>query len=237
MKYILIHGSWHGAWAFEKLVPFLKAQAHQVDCSDMPGSGEEAANAASVVFDDLYAHVFDAIDASDEPVIVVAHSFSGFIAAQVCEQLHHKVQHVYYVAAWLPREGWSLVDMARSFNNSDLPNIFADCGDPRLRAVDPEGAKWFFYHDCSPAEQIWASAKLRPKAAQPDNHKMPKVTPIHTLTKSTYILCSNDRVVNPLSQREMAERFGFEPDQIKTLASGHSPFLSMPRELAALIGQ
>lgn len=235
MRYLLIHGSWHGAWAWSKLVPLLQNMGHEVICSDLPGSGDDADNAVNISYADLYAHVFDAIKQSPEPLVIVAHSFAGMLAAQACEELHERVHHIFYIAAWLPQENMSLFDKAVAYNNSNLPSIFRDVGDPRLRALDSSGAKDFFYHDCSDDIQDWASKLLRPKAAQPDHEKMPAFKPTYTLPKSSYILCNADRAVNPISQRDMAVRFGFSSDQIKIIKSSHSPFLSKPEELAQLI--
>jgi len=235
MNYILIHGSWHGAWAFSKLTPLLRKKGHTVHCFDLPGSGEDADRATQVTFNDLILAVADMIKNSDSPSIVVAHSFSGFMAARVCEELHDKVHHVFYVAAFLPTEGKSLVDLAVGYNNSDFYQAFVDCGDDRLKALNIEKAADFFYHDCSAEDREWAAMRLRPKATQPDSEKMLGIDPVNTLAKSTYILCENDRVVNPVSQRDMARRFGFKDEQIKSIATGHSPFLAKPEELSSLV--
>ena len=39
--YILIHGSWHGAWCWDKVVPLLKAKGHTVFTPDLPGHGQD----------------------------------------------------------------------------------------------------------------------------------------------------------------------------------------------------
>lgn len=235
MNYILIHGSWHGAWAFNKLAPLLTEKGHAVHCFDLPGSGKDSHNAPNVVYEDLVSAISEAVNSSEGQSIVVAHSFAGFMVARVCEELHDKVGHVYYVAAWLPTEGKSLVDLAIGYNNSNFHQAFMDCGDDRLKALNIAKAAEFFYHDCSAEDRLWAAMRLSPKAAQPDNEKMPRIDPINTLAKSTYILCENDRVVNPISQRDMAQRFGFAQDQIKSIATGHSPFLAKPEELASML--
>jgi pimeloyl-ACP methyl ester carboxylesterase len=235
MNYILIHGSWHGAWAFSKFTPFLTEKGHTVQCFDLPGSGEDVHNATTVKFDDLMVAVSKAIMNAESPSVVVAHSFAGFVVARVCEELHEKVHHIYHVAAWLPSEGKSLLDLAIGYNNSDFPQAFMDCGDERLKALNIAKAAEFFYHDCSAEDRLWAALRLRPKAAQLDLEKMPRVDLTKTLAKSTYIVCENDRVVNPISQRDMAKRFGFRDEQIKTIATGHSPFLAKPAELSTML--
>jgi pimeloyl-ACP methyl ester carboxylesterase len=236
MLYLLIHGSWHGAWCWQKLTPLLINSGHRVNCLELPGCGEDANNAPNIVFEDYYQAVYQTIKNSSEPLIVVAHSSAGLFTARVCEELHEHIQNVFYIAGWLPFAGKSLLDMALSYNNSQLPTIFIDCGNPKLRAVNPEGAKQVFYHDCTETEQNWASARLKPKAAQPDIEKMPPITPTHSLAKSTYIICEQDRVVNPLAQLDMANRFGFTEENIRRISTGHSPFLAKPQELVKIIG-
>ena len=39
--FILIHGAWHGAWCWHKLVPLLEAQGHRVIAPDLPSMGAD----------------------------------------------------------------------------------------------------------------------------------------------------------------------------------------------------
>lgn len=235
MNYLLLHGSWHGAWCWDLLAPLLRKQGHEVYCADLPGSGDDAHNAANITYKHIQDHVLQQIEACPGPLIVVAHSFAGFLAFYAAEKFHEKIAHVFYLAAWLPEEGKSLIDKAVGYNNSQLPSIFIECEDKRLKALDNVGAMEFFYHDCPEATQEWAATRIRPKAAQPDNEKMPTISSRHTLKKSSYVICSEDRVVDPISQLDMAKRFDFLPFQIKVLKSGHSPFLSKTEELTLLL--
>ncbi|MEU1312426.1 hypothetical protein ABZ419_26535 [Streptomyces cinnamoneus] len=50
---------------------------------------------------------------------------------------------------------------------------------------------------------------------------------------SSYVGCARDQALEPCRQRELATR----ADSVHRLPSGHSPFLSMPRQLAALLGR
>ena len=50
-------------------------------------------------------------------------------------------------------------------------------------------------------------------------------------TSSTFVLCTDDRAVAPALQRSIAKRL----DTTVEIASSHSPFLSRPAELAALL--
>ena len=48
----------------------------------------------------------------------------------------------------------------------------------------------------------------------------------------TYVLCTEDHIIPPAKQREMAARLGVEPIEI---ASDHAVFTLQPRELAAVL--
>ena len=39
--YVLIHGSWHGAWCWYKITPRLEAAGHKVVVPDMPSHGRD----------------------------------------------------------------------------------------------------------------------------------------------------------------------------------------------------
>jgi len=47
-----------------------------------------------------------------------------------------------------------------------------------------------------------------------------------------YVLCTEDQIIPPARQREMAARLGVEPIEI---ASEHAVFTFRPRELAAVL--
>ena len=42
MHFLLIHGSWHGAWCWHKIVPRLQAEGHSAHAIDLPGRGRYA---------------------------------------------------------------------------------------------------------------------------------------------------------------------------------------------------
>ena len=39
--FVLIHGGWHGAWCWDKVVPLLEQAPHEVVRFDLPGHGED----------------------------------------------------------------------------------------------------------------------------------------------------------------------------------------------------
>jgi pimeloyl-ACP methyl ester carboxylesterase len=96
--------------------------------------------------------------------------------------------------------------------------------------VDPQLATMAFYHRCRPEDAEWATARLRP---------MPTATliastgedPAWRRVPSTYIVCTDDQVIAPSTQRKMAAAAG----SVVELDSDHSPFLSSPARLAEVL--
>ncbi len=39
--YVLIHGSWHGAWCWYKIIPLLAQAGHTAIVLDLPGHGRD----------------------------------------------------------------------------------------------------------------------------------------------------------------------------------------------------
>ena len=108
MHYLLIHGSWHGAWCWDLLSPLLSKQGHKVSCSDLPGSGNDAHNALDVTYEHLQDCVTKTIKSSPGPLVVVAHSFAR-LASFACK-IYPKIKHIFYIVALLSREvcPWSI---------------------------------------------------------------------------------------------------------------------------------
>ncbi|MBA2708991.1 MAG: alpha/beta fold hydrolase [Tatlockia sp.] len=234
MHFLLIHGSWHGAWCWKKLTPFL-SKNHHVTCLELPGSGQRFGEIDQVTLPLLTDTLRQFLTEATSPVTVIAHSFAGLLIAQLAECFDDIIHHSFYLAAWLPREGYSLVDMAMEYNNSELPTIFKPAEKTNWLALDPIGAKTIFYHDCNEEDQNYAAERLKPKNSLPDQTKLSAVKNNQSLAKSTYIICSEDKVIKPSSQLDMAIRFGFTKTQCIDFPSGHSPFLAKPELLSKIL--
>ncbi|MGA2929447.1 MAG: alpha/beta hydrolase, partial [Solirubrobacteraceae bacterium] len=92
-------------------------------------------------------------------------------------------------------------------------------------------ARHALYADCDEEGARAAFERLRPQARTPYAKPCPigRLPPI----PRTYVVCGEDRIVNPeLSRRIARERL--DADLVE-LPGGHSPFLSRPGELAAVL--
>ena len=66
--FVLVHGAYHGAWCYQKVVPLLEAGGHTVIAVDLPGHGDNPVPRDQITLDNYVAHVCDIVDAQSEPV-------------------------------------------------------------------------------------------------------------------------------------------------------------------------
>ncbi len=75
--FVLVHGAWHGGWCWEKVVPLLKKEGHEVVVVDLPGHGDNHVPVPEVTLAAYGDHVAGVLDEQAEPVVLVGHSMGG----------------------------------------------------------------------------------------------------------------------------------------------------------------
>lgn len=228
--FILVHGSWHGAWCWDRVVPLLEARGHRAIAVDLPGHGADRTPAAALTFAAYVERVTDVIDAQPEPVVLVGHSMGGTMVTAAAEARAEKVATLIYVTAYLPADGQSLLDLARTDAASRiLPNLVVDGG---MHWVRDEALVEVFLHDCSTEDRAFAIPRLV--------HEPLSVveTPVRTTAARfgriprTYIEATADHAVGIDLQRRM---HAATPCRVMALPTGHSPFFAAPAALADAI--
>ncbi|MEV4496371.1 alpha/beta hydrolase [Micromonospora arborensis] len=220
---LLVHGAWHGPWVWQSLVErFPDIDIHTVA---LPSVGNDP-TALGDLYDDA-AVVKAAVAAIDGPVVVVAHSYGG---APVTEALAaaDNVRRIVYLAAFQPDVGDSLFSTAGGVappwwevhEQSDLKG---------KGHIVPAQPREVFYGDVEPeiAEQAIAQLGLQSWAST----QQPLTEAAWRTIPSTYIICEADNALPPFAQELMSKR----AERVLRMNSSHSPFLSQPAELAALI--
>src|SRR5215510_82089 len=83
--YILIHGAWHGAWCWYKVVPVMKKKGCKVVAIDLPGHGKDTTNPEQVTFKMYVERVKQVANNIPGQVILVGHSMAGTVISQAAE--------------------------------------------------------------------------------------------------------------------------------------------------------
>ncbi len=158
--FVLVHGSWHGAWCWDKMVPRLEAAGHQAIAIDLPGHGADSTPLEGMTLASYADRVCETLAALPEPAILVGHSMAGVVISQAAEQCPERIRTLVYLAAYLPRDGESLLQLALTDAGSQItPALVLDeaHGYHYLREDARPAA---LYHDCSPADVARAQSLL-----------------------------------------------------------------------------
>lgn len=230
-RFVLIHGAWHGAWCWYKIIPRLRQQGHQVAAPDLPGHGIDRTPANRVSMRSYTDRVCQVLDESDEPAILVGHSMGGIVITQTAEYLPEKISKLVYVAAFLMPNGRSLFDEAHTHDTSLVPpNMVFDEDDPAYVGIRREAAKETFYADCSDEDLTLALSLLTPQPQSPLMAAMETTDAGFGRVPRVYIEATRDRAITPDVQKRMHTELPCE--QVISMDASHSPFFSQPEALA-----
>lgn len=227
---VLVHGSFHGAWCFERVVAGLASRDVRAVAVDLPTS-TEAPGARPDLHTDV-ARVRQVLDDLSGPVVLLGHSYGGAVITEA--GAHPAVAHLVYLAALVPRDdetGGELLAAGAEPAGEGQPGAdnWTGVDDDAVATMAPEMAAQLFYHDCDAETVAWALPQLRPQPLRWMGQRPVEVA--WRTTPSTYLICANDQVIHPELQRRWAKRCTASVEW----ESGHLPFLSHPERLAGLL--
>jgi len=240
---VLIHGGFHGAWCWSRTVSELQRLGHEAVAIDLPGHGERRDERS------MLADRRDAIVSVLRPGdVLVGHSGGGYDITLAADAAPHLVSHMVYLAAGLPLEGRTVLEATggaatqREEGGAAVTQLMTDetgmlrfirpDARGRMECFDIEAVRDFFYHDCDDETAAWAYSQLTPAPVEFLVETVGLGTFWQADMPRSYIQCLQDRAKPVSASLEVIRRLGVDP---LTIDGSHSPFLSRPRELAALL--
>jgi pimeloyl-ACP methyl ester carboxylesterase len=230
---VLVHGAFETSEIWGIVSGKLQHDGYKVVNVDLPGRPGNPVPMGEVTFARYQEAVAAAIAHERRPVILVGHSFAGFVISAEAEAEPAKIKTLVYVAAYIPHSGQSLLALATSDKDSKLGPILRIEKDKGYAAVDPAAGAVLFAND-APAPIQYAVAQ-----AIVDEPLAPLATPV-TLTSSGFgrvdkvaIHTLRDEVVSPALQASMAQSTPLRLQM--TIDSGHMPFITQADALAVEI--
>lgn len=231
--FVLVHGAWHGAWCWSSVIPLLRAQGHGVTAVDLPGRWREPSELVGLTADDYVQVVEQVLHSVDGPVVLVGHSLGGATISLAAERVPDRVRRLIYLAAFLVLDGQTVGAIAGTDEHSSLSTLVRR--DAGVSYVNPERANQVLYHDCSEADTRVAHRLLCFEPSVMGQTPM-RVTPERFgRIPRAYIECLQDRAISINAQRAM--QAALPCNQVATMDTGHSPFISRPYELAEILLQ
>ncbi len=234
MNILLIHGSSHGAWCWDEMTGPLEAFGHQVKAIDLPGNGQDRTPHDQVSLEMCGSAICEAAQVMGGNVLLVGHSLGGVSISVAASLRPDLFAGLIYLTAYVPREGMTVLDIRDLIPDHPLTPAIERSADGLSVRFRDGMLEELFYHDCSAAQIDRARAHLCDQPVRPQREPVHLSDGFAALRKD-YILCSEDRAIPPVLQRMMCD--GWPVAQIHEIASGHSPFLSHPDQLAGMIDQ
>ncbi len=232
MNFVLVHGSWHGAWCWEKVTPLLEQAGHRVIAPDLPGHGQDQTPIATITLDAYVDCVVDVLGTLQTPCILLGHSMAGIIISQVAENVPDKIARLVYLASFLPQNGESLLTLAKMQKPTKVTSPMRIVSEQNAVYFPAESIRAFSYHGCD--EQVF-NAVSPLFCVEPF---LPWVTPVQITperygsVKRVYIECEQDQAIHLSSQQRMNALSSCE---VFRLNSDHSPFYSEPQGLVKIL--
>ena len=230
---VLIHGAWHGAWCWRRVLPGLRAAGHGAHAVTLTGVGERAhLLRPDLRLRDHIADVLGLIDAEElgDDLVLVGHSYGGLVMTGVADALLArglKPRHLVYVDAVTPHPGesWS----SQHAPETVRARLEAAAQRPDGAMPPPDAAVF----GLDGADRDWVNRRQTPQPAGVYQDRLDfDAVRIATLPR-TFIDCTAPALPTIAVMRERVRR---EPGwQVLELATGHDPMISAPEALVALL--
>jgi pimeloyl-ACP methyl ester carboxylesterase len=213
---VLVHGAWADGSSWNDIIGPLLSKGLNVMAAPIPMTS---------LSDDVAALDY-ALERTNGPVVLAAHAYAG---AVIAASTNERVQSLVFIAALAPDEGETVADVFYR----DKPHPQA----PRL-APDAHGFIWMpqeafgtaFSQHASPERAALFAATQRPIAVACIQEKAPR--PAWKAQPSWYLVAEEDRMINPTTQRFMAQRMGA---RIRSEKVDHTPLVTAPELVIEMI--
>ncbi|MEU6240702.1 alpha/beta fold hydrolase [Streptomyces sp. NPDC047024] len=224
-NFVLVAGARLGSWAWDDVVPHLRAAGHGVHPLTLSGLAEKRGVPAG-----QQTHVQDIVDEvvrhELRDVVLVGHSYAGIPVGQAAERIGERLAHTVFVDSSVPVDGESFA--------SEWP----DGGAALKKSLAENNGFW----PLAPASHFDGHGLTEEQVARIVDNATPH--PGRTLTepavltrplgklKATYVLCelAGDEIDD-----DIAELVADGHWRLVRMDTGHWPMFSRPRELARVL--
>jgi pimeloyl-ACP methyl ester carboxylesterase len=226
--FVLVHGAWHGGWCWRRVSDMLEAKGHKVFVPTLTGLGEKSHLLDAKV--NLTTHITDIInlikweDLTD--IVLVGHSYAGYIISGVAEQMHASVNSIVFLDAFLPENGDSLAAGA----SQPVKEALAAAKAKAEITLQPVPAAVFRVNE---KDRAWVDAKCTPQ-------------PIATMDETIKLTGARERIAKKSYIRAKGyPSIPFDAAQTKVKANaawksyemtaGHDAMVDQPKELTDIL--
>ena len=206
---VVVHGAWADGSSWNKVTQPLQSQGLHVIAAPIP---------LTSLSDDIRA-LDRVLERTSGPVVIGAHAYAG---AVISATTNVRVQGLVFIAALTPDEGETVADVFyRGAPHAQAPKL-----EPDLHGLIwmPEPSfNSAFAQDAGPKQAALLAATQRPISVACIQEKSPP--PLWKRKPAWYLVATQDRMINPDTQRFMATRMAART-RIEDV--DHTPILTNP---------
>lgn len=226
-EFVLVAGAWLGAWAWDEVVPGLRAAGHGAHPLTLSGLAEKKGVPAG-----QQKHVQDIVDEVERldlrDVVLVGHSYSGIPVGQAAERIGDRLTRVVFVDSNVPADresfasGWWQGPAALEASIAANDGFWAPLTAPGYDGQGLTGEQ---------IARIMGGSTPHPGASLTESAVLAR--PLGELP-ATYIKCLLD---GPEPSADVAGLLTSGRWRLVQMDTGHWPMFSQPRELARILHQ
>jgi pimeloyl-ACP methyl ester carboxylesterase len=228
--FVLLHGSWHGGWAWEPTAWCLRELGHDAYAATYPGH-VPGDSRAGVRHDDYVDSVVRFIEGRDlRDVVLTGHSFGGSVVSRVSQVIPDRLKRLVFHTAFVVADGASVndefpADQTALFEAAarDSPDGTVECSWEVFRDL--------FIQDASPeaARSVWERLVPQPFAPWAQNLDLREF--YRGELPRSYIAVEDDRALPPGKWHpNMSSRLG--TFKLVEMGGSHEVMFTRPAELA-----
>ena len=241
-SFVLIHGTWHGGWAWNDVVHHLSQKGCIAHAPTLSGHGP-GMKRVGITHHDCVASVVAYIRQHElEDVVLVGHSFGGTVVQKVAEQLHDRIMGIVFLNALVLKDNECVFDI--------LPDVFLDSLTPKY-ANHPAAASSEYTMEVLPpppwetwrdnfiqdapegvARSTWEKLSAEPNQVNLDNIDLKRFGSL--AIPKTFLHCRQDKAMPPgYFHPGMSSRLG--TCKLLVMDGSHEVMFTRPAELAEKI--
>ena len=225
--FVLVHGAWHGAWCWRRILPALWAQGHRAFAVSLSGVGERAHQPSGDIR--LTTHIDDVaavIEAEElQRVVLVGHSYAGMLITAVADRMSERIAHLVYLDAIVPHSGESWASFHDDATRAVRRATIAKGG----HLPPPDAAIYALPAD----DEAWVARRMRPHPGGVYEDALHFDAARVAALPRTFVDCTSPALPGVARSRP---RVRAEPGwRVIEIATGHDLMVGVPQQLISIL--
>lgn len=229
--FVLIHGAWHGGWAWEKVYSQLNGLGAKVYTPTLSGLGEHKNTLNADI--DLNTHITDVVNFIEiqdlHNVILVGHSYAGTVIAGVADRIPERLSKLVFLDAMIVENGQS----ALSVQPKDTQEFFKAKAQENDHGLSLAALSADLFGVTDPSDIKWVNNRLTPQPFKTFTQPLELKNPFGNHLPLIYIACIQPQM--PALKAFSDQTKNNKNWKYYSMNTGHDAMITQPKELSKLL--